>query len=233
MTIKFRNFTEIEQKIFINNNYTWVIEYNNKLYNEDGVIMLINEARNRVTDLFNGELQSDPVFIVSDNYNTIRKTGDRHTYTVVLHDVFTFIAISYKYLNVDILAHEMVHAELNHRVLQGKPFRQIDNIIPAWFQEGLASIVDYRDIMSKEALQSKTDIIDVTNLTRNDFQINHVNDPFFNALIIQEFYLFSKHKIKSWLENNGIDALFDLIDGVRSGKDFLVLYYHLARNITA
>ncbi|MCL2221461.1 MAG: hypothetical protein FWC20_04835 [Oscillospiraceae bacterium] len=46
------------------------------LFGKDDVPTLISEARNRVEILFGGELQSDPIFIISDNPATIRRTGD-------------------------------------------------------------------------------------------------------------------------------------------------------------
>jgi hypothetical protein len=230
MTVQFRSFTEVEPNIFIHNDYSFVTtNENNELVGKDDIPAIINEARNRVAEFFGEELQSDPVFIISDNSKIYKRTGERIIYRFVLHDVFSYIAVSYRHLNVDILAHEITHAELYYRVMNGKSFRfSFDKYIPIWFDEGLASINDHRSMMNEEALNRKiemgTEIIDVTTLTKADFQGTHVNDSFFNTLIIQEYYLFSRHKVLGWINENGIDALLRLIDEVRDGKDFYDLY---------
>jgi len=230
MAIRFRDFTEVENNIFIHNDYIHVTENDrNELVGKDGIPALIDEARSRVADLFGGELHSDPVFVISDNRDIIRKIGDRHTYSFTLHRVYSYIILSHRFVNVDIIAHEITHTELYYRVMNGRPFRFMDNVIPVWFNEGLASISDYRDIMSEdEYLRRKENglfISEVTSLTRADFRKNHVNDSTINALVIQEFYLMSKFEVKAWLDKNGVEGLLLLIDGIRAGKDFHDLYH--------
>jgi len=232
MTIRFRNFTEVERNIFLNSDFEYSVEYTTgEVINWDVIPEIVSEARNRVVELFGGELLSDPVIIISDDSRTYRISGDRHTYTGALFGrVHSYISLSHSYARVDVLAHELTHAELHYRLLNGKMFRfSVDRYVPIWFDEGLASIPDHRRIFDKDTWNTRTDNgtsidIDVTALTRADFRGTHVNDPFFNALIIQEFFLFSRHYVMSWLEENGAEGLLLLIDGVRAGEDFHDLF---------
>jgi hypothetical protein len=232
MTVRFRDFTEVEHNIFVNNTFSYNVEYTTgEIINIDVIPEIVSEARKRVAELFGGELLSDPVIIISDDSRTYRISGDRHTYTGVLFGkVFSYISLSHSYVRVDFLAHELTHTELHYRLLSGKMFRfNVDRYVPIWFDEGLASIPDHRRIFDDETWNIRTDNgtnidVDVTALTRADFRGMHVDDPFFNALIIQEFFLFSRHEILSWLEENGTGGLLQLIDGIREGEDFHNLY---------
>ena len=222
MTVQFRDFTEVEHNIYIDNEYSYVtVNENNELIDKDNVPSLINEAKSRVRAFF-GELQSDPVFIISDKSDKYSKTGSGIAYTFTLFRVHSYIAISHTHLNVDVIAHEITHAELHYRVTEGKLF-QVGNDygIPVWFNEGLAGINDHREFLSDEAMNRKIEIgfefFDVTQLSRADF-ID------VNSFLSQENYLMCTHVVKTWVDVNGIDALLLLIDGVRSGDDFFELY---------
>ena len=232
MTIRFRDFSEIDDNIFVNSGFSYNVEYSTgEVVNIDVIPEIVSEARGRVAELFGGELLSDPVIIISDDPSTYRITGDRHTYTGALFGrVLSYIALSHRYIGVDVMAHELTHAELHYRLLSGKMFRfSVDRYVPIWFDEGLASVPDHRRIFDRETWDVRTDNgtnidIDVTALTRADFRGTHVNDPFFNALIIREFFLFSRHEVLSWLEANGTEGLLRLIDGVRAGEDFCAVF---------
>ena len=230
-TIRFRGFTEVEHNIFINNSYSHVTaDENGNLITKADIPAIVGEARDRVSAMFGGELLSDPVLIFSDDPNTFRRSGKNRVWTMNLHRVFTYISLSHEFVSVDVVAHEITHAELHHRILDGKSFRRISDFIPIWFDEGLASINDHRRIFDRETWEIRTNNgttidIDVTMLTRADFQGTHVDDPFFNSLIIQEFFLFARHEVLSWFDESGTDGLLQLIDGVRAGKDFYELYF--------
>ena len=102
MSIRFREFTEVEHNIFINNNYSYVTANDNgELVGKVNIPSIVNEARSRVATFFGGELQSDSVFIFSDNDKTINKTGDRHAYSFTLFNSHSHIAISYRYIKIN------------------------------------------------------------------------------------------------------------------------------------
>jgi hypothetical protein len=225
MSVPFRGFTEAERHIFIDNAYAHVtVNKNGEFVGKDAAAAIISEARDRVSDFFGGELQCDPIYIISDNPDVFNKSGEKNAYTFTLHRLFSYIAISHNYLNVDIVAHEITHAELYYRIMNGKAL-QFSIPVPAWFNEGLASINDYSEKMSEEAWRQKTadgtKTVDVTGLTKKDFSgANGISNPW----LIQENYLMCRHEVKSWIDENGVDGLLRLIDGVREGGDFRELY---------
>jgi len=223
MSIRFRNFTEPEHNLFINNSYSYVaVNESGGFITKDDIPVIVDEAKSRVAGLFGGELLSNPVIIISDDESTFNKTGEAITWTIALHKVFNFISISNNRLSVNIMAHEITHAELAYRVLIGKPFRTIDSFLPIWFNEGLSLIPDDRVMFDRETWEKRTDNgakidIDVTKLTRADFQGD-------NGFITQEYALFARNEVLSWLNESSEDSIMRLIDSVRTGKDFQEIY---------
>lgn len=223
MTIRLRNFTEVEHHIFINNNGSIC---------ENEAIEAVNEARHRVADLFGEELQSDPVIIFSDNPRTYRRTGEATVYTFTLHRVFSYISISHRNLNADIIAHEITHAELHFRLINGRMFRfenYIRNTIPLWFDEGLSSIPDHREMFSREVWERKIVhagyVADVTMFPATEFRDDRAMDSPLFALHITNNFLLARHEVMAWIEYNGTEGLLRLIDAVRDGADFAEIYF--------
>lgn len=61
MTVPYRDFTEIQKNVYVENNYSGDI---------DEVKSLIDETRNRVFE-FLGSIESPPTVIISDNTNMV------------------------------------------------------------------------------------------------------------------------------------------------------------------
>jgi hypothetical protein len=75
------------------------------------------QARARVREFF-GSLQSDPVIIAGNNLAVIQQFGNAKAQTGMTHlsPLGGYIVLEKRGLNVDVLAHEMVHAELLARL---------------------------------------------------------------------------------------------------------------------
>lgn len=210
MTVKYRNFTEMQKNVYIDNSYSG---------DRDDVIATINAAKNRISDFWDN-IQSSPIIIISDNEKTIAKLGGDHdTSTMVLFRAYSYISISKEYLNIDIIAHELTHAELHARLYKGKLPQAL---VPIWFDEGVAIQNDYREQYSEEAWIEKTNnglhIIALDEMdTASEFYAGQVEDRRFR-------YVISGHEIKIWIEKNGLDKLIELIDGVNDGENFYELY---------
>lgn len=111
MTVPYRDFTEIQKNVYVENDYSGDI---------DEVKSLVDEAGNRVFEFW-GNIESTPTVIISDNAETLAKLGGDHdTSTAIIFRAYSYISVSDEYLNVDILAHEMTHAELHARLYKGK-----------------------------------------------------------------------------------------------------------------
>ena len=210
MTVPYRNFIEIQSNVYVEKGYSGSI---------DEIKSTIDTAADRVSDFW-GEIQSSPVIIISDNDDTIASLGgDHNTLTTVFFRAYSYIAVSDEYLNTDVIAHEMMHAELHARIYKGK---LPQTLIPVWFDEGIATQCDYREQYSEEEWVIKTDngadMIDFNEMdTAEEFYGGDVQDRRFR-------YLICRHELKCWIENYGTDALFQLIERVNAGENFYELY---------
>ena len=111
--------------------------------------------------------------------------------------------------SIDIIAHELMHAELHHRVGSLEYFLKV----PTWFDEGVAMQVDFRpryalrEDKTAEAnrvreltTSSKFFVSDDEELTRN--------------------YSFAKHEVSKWLSVVGSDTLYSRLTRIKSGETF-------------
>lgn len=210
MSVPFRNFTEIRKNVYVDNGYSGDM---------DEVKSIVDEATARVSDFW-GDVQSSPVIIISDTEKTISKLGGDHdTQTAVFFKAYSYISLSDEFLNVDILAHELTHAELHDRIYKGK---LIPTKVPIWFDEGIATQNDYREQYDDDEWIEKTDngskVIPLDKIDQADeFYAGDVDT-------IRLHYIVSRHEVKQWLKTNGMDSLDKLIEGVNKGENFTELY---------
>lgn len=121
------------------------------------------------------------------------------------------------------LAHEWTHAELHARLYQGK---LPQTLVPTWFDEGVATQNDYREQYSEEAWAQATDngrnTVPLADMdTAAEFYAGSTEDRRLR-------YILSKHEVRSWIDEHGLDELLDLIDRVNRGEDFYALYSRAA-----
>lgn len=211
MTIPYRaSFTEIDEHVFVNKNNSM---------NSEEILSLIGQAKER-DEAFFGELHftDDTYFIFCDDEKLIGKLGEDHaavTPSVLLKK--HYICISDDYLDLDILAHEITHAELHTRLSRSALKR-----IPTWFDEGLATQNDYREMYSEEQWVSQTDngnkaVAPEDMDTPQEFYAGEKEDRRFR-------YLNAKHEVSVWMKAHGQQGLLELIDKLNDGTDFNTAY---------
>ena len=149
MTVPYRrSFEKATDNIYVNKNYSGNIKE---------AIQLTEEALER-DSVFFGELQctDTTIIIICDDDKLLSKLGGDHDTKTALSALFdmkkNYISVSDEYLNIDIIAHELTHAELHTR-LNMKALKSI----PTWFDEGLATQNDYREQYGLDAWIEQTD----------------------------------------------------------------------------
>lgn len=213
-TIQYRGFEQIQENIYVDNEYQ-----------VDGteLISILNGANDRLTT-FVGDIQSNPTIIISDNENKLKRMGwagnSALTTLYVFNGAHSYVVITPNGLDIDIVAHELTHAELHKRLYDGKLF--LSTIVPFWFDEGFALQNDYRERYNDNAWTEVTD--NGKNIT--DFANLETAAQFFNqdADIRRYNYIISRYEVKLWITQYGFEELIMLIDDVNSGKDFNDLY---------
>ncbi len=211
MSVPYRPaFQEIADHVYINQN---------NARDRQEILCLIEQAEERGRAFF-GELRflDETVFIICDDEKLTRKLGEDHG-TVICSIPFKqcYICVSDEYLELDILAHEITHAELHTR-LSMRAYQRI----PTWFDEGLATQNDYRERYSEEQWIAQTDngenTVPLEDMdTPAEFYAGEAEDRRFR-------YLNAKHEIAKWMESHGQQGLLELLEKLNDGVDFYTAY---------
>ena len=206
------SFEKISDNVYVNRNYAG---------SRDEITHLIDEAKSRVKDFYGSLTCPDrTAIIICDDEKLLAKLGgdhDTHHLSTLFPVKRSYVSVSTEYLTIDILAHELSHAELYER-LSGKAFRRV----PTWFNEGIALQNDYCEQYGPEAWAEQTDngknIVAHEDMdTAAEFYSGTKEDRRFR-------YLNAKHDIAEWLEKHGLQGFMALIDSLNGGEDFSAAY---------
>ncbi|BAU28055.1 hypothetical protein DFP93_101131 [Aneurinibacillus soli] len=170
----------------------------------------IHTARERVSRLF-GSIEAEPVLILSDSIDTLRRytSGSAQTYSSAAGII---IVLGPDGLNVPIISHELTHAELYHRV--GK--------VPAWFDEGLAMMVDGR---YTEKLESNWNQMTNNGKNQPDFSAMDTHRQFETAnKDIISTYMLSCYEVTRWYKRIGNHGFQDFLKEIENGSPFIPAY---------
>lgn len=185
-------------------------------------IQLTEEAFERDRAFF-GELQctdtNTTIVIFCDDDKLLSKLrGDHDMRTSLFDTKKNYISVSDEYLNIDIIAHELTHAELYTR-LNMKALKSI----PTWFDEGLAMQNDYREQYGLDAWIEQTDneknALPLEDMdTGSEFYADPVEDRRFR-------YLNAKHEVGEWMNIHQQKGLHELLDKLNNGEEFDTAYF--------
>lgn len=212
MSISLHGFSKVSEHIYIDKEWDG---------DKEQLLTIVNEAKQRVNSFF-GEVKSSPILIICDNNKKIERLGgDHNTLTVRMNGVNSYISLSSEFLNVDILAHEMTHAETHKRIYNGGISSSIQ--IPIWFDEGLAIQNDYREPYSyKTWLQITENGKKVPPVSEYD-----TSEKFFSGTIDDRRikYCLAGHEVSEWLSTNGKEKLIQMLNEISQDKKFIELYF--------
>ena len=210
MSVPYRSsFEKAADHIYVNKNYSGNIKE---------AIQLTEEAVERDRAFF-GELQctDTTIIIFCDDDKLLSKLDGDHD-TKTSYTKKNYISVSDEYLNIDIIAHELTHAELHTR-LNMKALKKI----PTWFDEGLATQNDYREQYGLKAWIEQTDngknTVPLEDMdTGSEFYADPVEDRRFR-------YLNAKHEVGVWMDTHQQKGLLELFDKLNNGEEFDTAYF--------
>ena len=211
-SVPFRpGFEKLSEHVYINKAYAG---------DKNAALALVEEAEAR-DSAFYGSLgyREETYLIISDDPAFFQKVRSEGKDTVSYPFPFKtdYITLSDEYLNLDITAHEITHAELHHRLTANARKR-----IPTWFDEGLAVQNDYREQYSEENWIEQTDSGKTATALEDmdepsEFYAGEAEDRRFR-------YMRAKHEVAGWMAEHGQAGLLELIDRLNSGEDFHAAY---------
>jgi hypothetical protein len=193
-----------ERRLYFNSNTP-----KNKI---DSLQSLIALASQRVA-AFWGQKTSDPAFIYCDDETDFKKYGSPFPVPALTHiKLGAHIVISNQGVDLDIIAHEIAHAEFYERIgFYNRTFK-----IPTWFDEELAMQNDYRDYYSEDTLKAKwgnyKNMPDVKKLkTGKQFNETGTHDQ------VMLNYMAARHEVKLSYTKEKLDKF---IKDINAGKSF-------------
>lgn len=169
---------------------------------------LLSAARERIGTTF-GPPQAKPIVVFLQNAEAFWPLSlNAHGSTNFVGDRACVI-VGPKGQSVDVVAHELMHAELADRV--GYWRRLIE--IPTWFDEGVAMQVDYRpryDLPSGMPVK--------TNYVRN-LETAHAFFKSSGSELVHN-YASAKYEVAHWLSGIGRQNFYQRLEHIQNGEKF-------------
>ena len=167
---------------------------------------LVSEARVRIAHLF-GEPQSRPIIVFWDKAGFFAKLRLNDYASTHLLGARACVFVGPKGRSLDVVGHELVHAEVFDRV--GPWFRMTQ--VPVWFDEGLAMQVDYRE---KYVLPKGVDTRYIRNAsTPASFFVADDQE-------LTRNYGAAKSEVARWVAEVGSTFVYAQLARIRSGEKF-------------
>jgi hypothetical protein len=167
---------------------------------------LMDSARSRIANTF-GQPRATPKVIFWDADSILARLKLNAYGSTQFIGTRACVIIGPKGRSVDVLAHEMLHAEIFDRIGFWK--RMSD--FPVWFDEGVAMQVDYR---SDYDFPSTDDSMFIRQLDKpSEFFVS-------NSEVLTRNYAGAKAEVGKWLDRNGATKLYHVLEQLRSGHAF-------------
>lgn len=201
MLIEYSDFVEIGPNVFVSIDTSYE--------QKQQLLELLHNAKERVEKKF-GEVTSLPIVIASYNMEKLSNYVS-NTYGAT-HFTLTnaYIVLGTNGQNIDVVSHELVHAELFHRIGYFDRWFKI----PLWFDEGMAMQVDLRERYNEPQIN-----MDISEL-KYCWQFFRGNDE-----ELRQHYSLAKHEIREWIKNKSDSSFYKLLNDINKGVSFHDAYY--------
>ena len=169
---------------------------------------LLLDAKGRIREVF-GEPRSKPIVLLFDEASKFGRFRLNEYGSTQFIGARTCVLIGPKGQNVDVISHELMHAETADRIGFLAKFTEL----PTWFDEGLAMQVDFRpeyDIPAGAAVDSKS--VRELRSARSFFSSDSEN--------LTKNYAFAKMEVASWARRVGYSSVYAQLDRIRQGETF-------------
>ncbi len=199
------HFIEISENVFVSPN-TSIIQAKklqkliNQSYSRNDSVIWIKTKRNK------------KIIFCADNNTFYDYCPDTTLQAAFLSSPYlSHIVIGPKGFNLDVISHEMCHAELFER-LGILAWFKVKFLVPVWFDEGLAMQVNFEERYNIKNLASyikenQKELISIKSVVS-------YNDFFKNEDKIWFNYFASKLEVENWLSIVGKEGLIKLIESI-------------------
>ena len=171
-------------------------------------IQLTRDARARIEATF-GAVESKPIVVFfsrPDGFGPFKLNSYGSTQMVGSR---ACVMVGPKGQNVDVVAHELMHGEVHHRVGYLRRFLQV----PVWFDEGVAMQVDHRSryLLSPQNAKNVEYVRAFT--TTSSFFV--ADDE-----VLTRNYASAKELVASWVAKVGAATLYPRLQRLKNGESF-------------
>ncbi|MBA9086854.1 hypothetical protein FHR92_003334 [Fontibacillus solani] len=195
MFVGFSDYEELSSEVYVEPS----ISDNTK----NKILMDLEQSQEKVIEVFD-VIEAHPTIIFVQSSDAIKRYAQNQTGQTYYMYWGNYIVIGPRGFNEDVIAHELVHAELRKKI------GDIEKV-PVWFNEGLATTVDSRYISD-------------VNVVSNSLHEISERGTFYEPTRVLENYKIANNEVTRWYRIVGKSGLDTLIAGLNKGKSFNKLY---------
>jgi len=199
--IEFSDFEEIRPHIYVS------AETSKKQRQQ--LLVLIDAGKKRIENTF-GAYTATATIIASSNKRALKPYGNNSYASAKFFPNQAYLIIGENGFNIDVISHELAHAELFARIGYIKRLLQI----PLWFDEGVAMQLDFREKYNYPPPQKP-------ELSQLKYAWQFFNG---DSETLTAHYALAKDEVKHWLSHLDTYTLANFLDEINQSKDFDTLY---------
>ncbi len=178
------------------------------------VARLYTEAKLRIANTF-GATRASPVIVIGSTEALRELFPGAGSYASTIYIPYrSCVVVGPKGHDVNILAHEALHAEIHHRV--GHWYRLTQ--MPTWFDEGLAMQVDFRERYQWSSRFGAVDSGAAKQWTSRSQFFSGDDEE------LTRHYAMAKEAVRLWAQRLAREDVYGFLERVRQGDGFAEAY---------